>query len=258
MPTNRTSASFWRLTNPLLPLGIAALAILMGTVAPAANADGRGAAAETAIPRLPTTGNRPRAQPARLRSTAWRSRAGQSDGSRRLRRGTAAPRADRRPRDDWTAPPLSRPSSSVHGRSFNSNGFPPRWSGGVNGSCAFRPNQMETTLLRRQGRARDSRDLTRRARTSRALSDGRFPRRCDEQGWYWLSSGNRSCSARSTVSGSSRKCSSTFGSTISTSLRGKAPGSSRTSPATSATRSGRTCWASFGICSVRWRKARRC
>ena len=47
---NRTSASFWRLTRPLLPLGIAALAILMGTVAPAANADGPGAAAETAIP----------------------------------------------------------------------------------------------------------------------------------------------------------------------------------------------------------------
>ena len=47
---NRTSASFWRLTRPLLPLGIAALAISMGTVAPSANADGPGAAAETAIP----------------------------------------------------------------------------------------------------------------------------------------------------------------------------------------------------------------
>ena len=47
---SRTSVIFWRLTKPLLPLGIAALAILMGTVAPSANADGPGAAAETAIP----------------------------------------------------------------------------------------------------------------------------------------------------------------------------------------------------------------
>ena len=53
MPINRTSASFWRLTRPLLPFGYRGardLAILMGTVAPSANADGPGAAAETAIP----------------------------------------------------------------------------------------------------------------------------------------------------------------------------------------------------------------
>ncbi len=67
----------------------------------------------------------------------------------------------------------------------------------------------------------------------------------------------RKCCAPSTASGSCRKCSPISGSTISTSSQTRASPES-ISRRTSATPSGRTCWAASAICWVRPRRARRC